>query len=109
MDHSELQTLLNHYSLTLKEVAEIVGRPYNSVRNMLRPGCKVPNWLNLSLHIYRMENPVNRYTAINESLEFIELPVSVSNYDQAKTWVANHLDLSKNWRIEKGQLKQIEK
>ena len=109
MDYSELDTLLKHYNLSPKEVATITGRSYDSIRVLLRPGTKVPNWLNLALHIYRLENPVINFTAVNDRFEYIELSSSITTIEEAQIYIENNLDLSLNWKVIKGKFKKLSK
>ena len=52
---NRLKAMLNHYSLTLKDLANITGLDYGSVR-CLTTKKKLPKWLMMALFIFEREH-----------------------------------------------------
>ena len=51
-DHEKLKALKKDLGLSLKDISEITGHSYDSVRTMLKPSSDLPRWVALVLYVW---------------------------------------------------------
>lgn len=54
-DHQKFKIFMKEKGLNLMKIAEILNRPYDSVKTALRPSGKFPDWLKITLHVWERD------------------------------------------------------
>ena len=68
-----------------------------------------PNYFEMVLEcINEINELLSRYTVINNSGQYKELPLDIKTATNARHWVINHLDKPENWHIVKGTLRPVQ-
>lgn len=57
--HKEFKAMKKDLRLTNRDIAEITGLNYDSVKTLLQPNKDLPRWARLTLHVYKK---VSMYT-----------------------------------------------
>jgi hypothetical protein len=54
-DHQDLKSMMADLQLGYKELAEITGNSYNSVKTVLQPGKELPRWVHLAIYVWEQK------------------------------------------------------
>ena len=53
--HHDLKTMLQDLGLSYKDLAEITGNSYDSIKTVLQPNKEIPRWVHLAIYVWKVK------------------------------------------------------